>query len=403
MKQVILGIILIILSSSGLLAQQWTTSGSNIYNSNTGNVGIGTTSPAGLFDVNGAYYNGGYKFLDKQTPNPSVGFFNPIALALRQGKILFPDEEFATGVNSVSRYDNNSTGRVLISRENTITDVPNSSGYCLKIVHSGLGESPGYGGFYQTYLGGMNKTVVQIFRAKLPTGYQLNCASNSVGTNGSNYWLTNNVGTGKWEWYIRVTQSGNGGTFSTSGYVYVTGNPAPTEASPLTWYLASCTSFDVTNVNSSEGNYILNQNTSNQNSSFRISGNGVIAGNVLIGKTSQTNTSYKLDVNGNIRANKVVVNTTGADFVFDSSYSLLQLDSVDNYIRQNHHLPGTSPASEMQSQGIDVGENQTRLLQKIEELTLYIIQLNKGQSDLLKKIHDQSQRIAELEKKKNDL
>jgi hypothetical protein len=281
--------------------------------------------------------------------------------------------------------------------------VPNSSGYCIKIVHAGAGESPVYGGFYQPYLSGINKTIVQIFRAKLPTGYQLNSASNNVGTNGSDYWLSNNMGTGKWEWYIRVTQSGNGGIFSTAGHIYVTGNPAPTETSPLTWYLASCTSFDVTSVNSYAGDYIMNQNTADQNSSFRITGNGIIAGNVLIGKTSQTNTSYKLDVNGNIRANKVVVNTTGADFVFDSSYSLLQLDSVENYIRQNRHLPGIAPASEMQSQGIDVGENQTRLLQKIEELTLYIIELNKGQSDLLKKIHEQSQRITELEKKKDDL
>jgi hypothetical protein len=46
---------------------------------------------------------------------------------------------------------------------------------------------------------------------------------------------------------------------------------------------------------------------------------------VLIGKTSQTNLAYKLDVNGNIRANKIVVNTTGADFVFDPGYHLLPL------------------------------------------------------------------------------
>jgi len=359
----------------------------NIFPS-SGNVGIGTTSPAGLFDVHSAYYTGGYKFMDNVMPNPSVGFFNPLAFALRQGKILFPDEEFATGINNVVRYDNNNTGNVAVTRVNTITDLPNSSGYGLEIKHSGSGESPGYGGFYQSFYSGMNKTIVQLFRAKLPSGYQFNVASNSVGTGGSNYWLTNNVGTGKWEWYIRVVQCGNAGTFSNSGYIYVTGNPVPTSAAPLIWYMASCTAFDVTNINSYQGNTILNQNSIDQNSSFRISGNGIIAGNVLIGKTSQTNTTYKLDINGNARANKIVVNTTGADYVFDPAYHLLPLDSVNAFIQKYHHLPGIPSANEMQKEGLDVGDNQMKLLQKIEELMLIVIQENRRIEKLEKGIEE---------------
>jgi hypothetical protein len=60
-------------------------------------------------------------------------------------------------------------------------------------------------------------------------------------------------------------------------------------------------------------------------------------GNLLIGKTSQTNTSYLLDVAGSARANKVVVNSTGADFVFDSAYQLPSLPVVASYIEKNHH------------------------------------------------------------------
>lgn len=342
----------------------------------SGNVGIGTTSPAGLLDVHGAYYNGGYKFIDNILPNPSVGFFNPIAFALRQGKILYADEEFVTGLNNVATYDNASSGNITITRLNTITDLPNSSGYGLVIKHTGSGESPGYGGFYQSIYSGMNKTFVQIFRAKLPAGYLFNTAANSLGSGGRDYWLTNNSGTGKWEWYIRVVQSGNSGTFSNSGHIYVTGSPAPTSTSPLIWYIASCTAFDLTNV-SSQGNSILNQNTIDQNSSFRISGNGTIAGNVLIGKTSQTNTSYKLDINGNARANKIVVNTTGADYVFDTAYRLPKIDSLNSFIQNYHHLPGIQSADEMKKQGLDVGGNQMKLLEKIEELTLIIIEQNK--------------------------
>ena len=58
----------------------------------SGNVGIGTISPSGLVDVHGAYYIGGYKFMDNVITNPSVGFFNPVAFALRRGKMLYPDE-----------------------------------------------------------------------------------------------------------------------------------------------------------------------------------------------------------------------------------------------------------------------------------------------------------------------
>ena len=67
-----------------------------------------------------------------------------------------------------------------------------------------------------------------------------------------------------------------------------------------------------------------------------------VSGNFLIGKTSQTNSSYKLNVNGDARANKLVVNTTGADYVFDSSYRLLVTDSLESFIKKNHHLPGVS-------------------------------------------------------------
>ena len=102
-------------------------------------------------------------------------------------------------------------------------------------------------------------------------------------------------------------------------------------------------------------------------------------GNVLIGKTSQVNNVYILDINGSARANKVVVNTTGADFVFDSSYQLRSLDSVEIFIQQNKHLPEIEPAADMQKEGVDLGSNQTKLLQKIEELTLYLIEQNKKQ------------------------
>ncbi|TAM96466.1 MAG: hypothetical protein EPN39_13620 [Chitinophagaceae bacterium] len=106
------------------------------------------------------------------------------------------------------------------------------------------------------------------------------------------------------------------------------------------------------------------------------------AGNVLIGKTSQTNTSYKLDVNGNIRANQVTVNATGADYVFDPTYHLPSINSLSEYIKAHHHLPGIPSAKEMQNNGMNMGATETALLKKIEELTLYIVKLQKEVEEL---------------------
>jgi len=112
-------------------------------------------------------------------------------------------------------------------------------------------------------------------------------------------------------------------------------------------------------------------------------------GNVLIGNLYQVNTSYKLDVSGNVRANEVVVNTTGADFVFDPKYHLLTPKELEQYIRLHHHLPDIAPAAQMQEQGLRLGDNQTLLLQKIEELSLYII--------------DQDKKLAAIQQENKDL
>ena len=80
-----------------------------------------------------------------------------------------------------------------------------------------------------------------------------------------------------------------------------------------------------------------------------------------------------MDVRGTIRATEIIVNTAGADFVFDKEYKLPTLTEVDAYIKENGHLPAVPAAEDMQSGGMKVSELQTLLLQKIEELTLYTI------------------------------
>ncbi len=108
-------------------------------------------------------------------------------------------------------------------------------------------------------------------------------------------------------------------------------------------------------------------------------------GNVLIDKATQVNSTYKLDVNGKMRALEIVVNTTGADFVFEKDYELMPLDVLEQKIKTDKHLPEIASAAEMQENGVGLGELSTKLLQKTEELTLYIIELNKRIEELEKK------------------
>jgi len=121
----------------------------------------------------------------------------------------------------------------------------------------------------------------------------------------------------------------------------------------------------------------------NREEKMRISGNG----NVGIGTT---NPQSKLAVNGTIKAKEVTVTTSGwPDFVFEESYKLPSLDHVDSYIRENKHLPDVPSAKQIEEDGLSMAEMMAKQMQKIEELTLYVITQNK-------KIERLERELAEL-------
>ncbi len=97
-------------------------------------------------------------------------------------------------------------------------------------------------------------------------------------------------------------------------------------------------------------------------------------GNVGIG--TLTPASFKLAVEGKIGAREVVVTTAAwSDYVFEDNYELPSLEKVRSYIKQNRHLPDVPSAAEVEKNGIALGEMDAILLKKIEELTLYLLQM----------------------------
>ncbi|SJZ78551.1 hypothetical protein [Sediminibacterium ginsengisoli] len=98
-------------------------------------------------------------------------------------------------------------------------------------------------------------------------------------------------------------------------------------------------------------------------------------GNVGIGTLFPTE---KLSVNGNLRVRKVIVTQTAwSDYVFHKNYRLRPLQEVEQFIKDNGHLPDVPAEKEVINDGLNLGDNQAVLLRKIEELTLYIIEMKK--------------------------
>ncbi len=114
-------------------------------------------------------------------------------------------------------------------------------------------------------------------------------------------------------------------------------------------------------------------------------------GNVVIGQGLTTPVGYKLYVEDGILAErvKVAVKNSGdwADFVFEDDYELRNLTEVENYIKTNKTLPDVPSADEVVNNGIDLGSMDALLLQKIEELTLYVIQQQKEIESLKGKLN----------------
>ena len=137
---------------------------------------------------------------------------------------------------------------------------------------------------------------------------------------------------------------------------------------------------------SSSGMYFRTTTTGNANSNISWTQAMVIKSDGKVG-IGTINPDFMLTVAGGIHAREVKVTiNSGADHVFNENYKLLSLDELETFISQNHHLPGIDSEQDMQFDGVELGSFQIKLLEKIEELTLYIITQQKEIDTLKQKI-----------------
>jgi len=125
---------------------------------------------------------------------------------------------------------------------------------------------------------------------------------------------------------------------------------------------------------------------------------GVYSNNLIVGPDPfDLPPGYEMAVDGKIIAEEVTVmlSENWADFVFDDDYKLMPLNEVEQHIKKNKHLPGIPTAEDVDANGVGLADMQAKLLQKIEELTLYVIDLKK-ENEMLKA------RVGSLENRENE-
>jgi hypothetical protein len=191
---------------------------------------------------------------------------------------------------------------------------------------------------------------------------------------------------------LSITGNGSfGGTLSAVGLISTNNNIRLSGNTPTIAFRTSA-GTDRAFMQVANNDFMLGTSSGNSTGSliFRINNTNHMflnsVGNLSLG-TNQVATGYKLNVAGKIICEELRVRLQSAwpDYVFGEQYKLMPLDELGAFINKNKHLPNIPAAIQMEEAGLAVGEMQRRMMEKIEELTLYILEL-KEENDKLKVI-----------------
>jgi len=324
----------------------------------SGQVGIGTTNPAHLFHV-----NGGDLFVESSSGKIILGY-EVGGSQWRMGTTgAGADIRWYTwnGTTETPKHYFQQNGYVGI---NTGIPVPIAQ---LEVVSIGTTSS------------------TNVFALRASSGDTIMRVRSDgrmgIGYNGTTYGRTINLG-------------GTGINFYTSNEAAFGGAIFPTDTSLILW------------SNSNANNYLVFQpswgntgiGTYTPNAKFHLNGAQLIGNN-----SARIATGYSLSVDGKIMCEQIDVanSTTWPDYVFEDNYPLLPIYELEQKLRKEKHLPNVPSAVEIDRNGINLGRMSAALLEKVEEQSLYIIQLKKENDNLEARFRALEKKVADMIAGKN--
>lgn len=369
MKKALLTLVLICIAYYSFA--QWTTSGSNIYNSNIGYVGVNTATPQSLLHI-------------YQSAPDATGF-------IIQGHTINTDAAMHYVAMTFDGDYGNATGNYSQIRS-----------------YSNLYETWGsHLAFFTTQTG-----VANTLKERMRIDWYGNVGIGTTSPAAKLHILDNGSSSNASSEYSGdlIVQGNSGSRTATGGASLEFVIPANTDGSNPWGQARIITVAGNANNGDATGRLILGTRRlfdkgTGTGLTWNYGDDLIIDGNGFVGINTSDTKGYNFAVNGKVIATSMTVklNQNWPDYVFKPKYQLPSLQEVKTYIDLNHHLPDMPSEQEVIKDGINLGEMNKLLTKKVEELTLYLIEKDKTEKQQQEKISSQEERISKLEQSLDQL